>query len=199
MNRKVTTISIEDYEAVVIGTSAGGLAALTRVLSELRKDYPRPILLVQHRAKDSRELFEDILQKKCQLTIRQPEEKEKILAGCVYVAPPDYHMLVETDRTIAFSVEPPVQFSRPSIDVLFQSAAIVYQDKLVGIILTGSNNDGASGIKTISTFGGLTIAQDPAEAQYSFMTQAAINTKRVEFVWDLATIARFLAGERMTL
>ncbi len=126
--------------------------------------------------------------------MRQPEEKEKISAGNVYVAPPDYHMLVETDRSVSFSVEGPVQFSRPSIDVLFESAAMVYRSRLVGIILSGSNNDGTQGIRAIRKAGGLTIAQDPEEAQYDYMPRAAIDSAHVDFVWTLATIARFLNG-----
>lgn len=178
----------------MLGASAGGLAAFTAVLETLPPDYALPVLLVQHRAKDSADLFEEVLQRKCRLNVRQPEEKEKISAGNVYVAPPDYHMLVETDRSVSFSVEGPVQFSRPSIDVLFESAAMVYRSRLVGIILSGSNNDGTQGIRAIRKAGGLTIAQDPEEAQYDYMPRAAIDSAHVDFVWTLATIARFLNG-----
>lgn len=191
-NQYGMTETIKDYEAIVMGTSAGGLAALTAILETLPASYRLPILIVQHRARDSRDLFEDVLQYKCRIAIKQADEKEKITPGHVYVAPPDYHMLVEMDKTISLSSEAPVQFSRPSIDVLFESAAIVYRSKLIGIILTGSNNDGAEGIRTIAAMGGLTIAQHPHEAQFSYMTQAAIDTKRVSHVWTLANISRFL-------
>ena len=182
------------YEAIVIGTSAGGLSALSTILQKLPGKYDRPIVVVQHRAKDSEDVLKDVLQQKCALKIKQTDEKEKIVAGCVYIAPPDYHLLIETDKTFSLSSEPPVQFSRPSIDVLFESASQVYNKKLVGIILTGSNNDGAEGIRTIRRLGGLTVAQDPGEAQYSVMTKAAIATGSVDFVLPLADITAFLLG-----
>ena len=181
-----------NYETVVVGTSAGGLNALTAILGKLPQEYKIPIIVVQHRSKDSLELLEQVLQQKCRIRIKQADEKEAISAGIIHVAPPDYHLLVEMDKTFSLSSDPPVQFSRPSIDVLFESAASAFRRNLVGIILTGSNDDGASGIATISHFGGLTIAQDPREAQYSFMPQAAIDTGKVTHVWRLADIADFL-------
>lgn len=189
------TEDIRRYEAVVMGTSAGGLAALTALFETLPARYPLPILLVQHRAKDSQDLFEEVLQRKCRIEIKQADEKERILPGRIYVAPPDYHMLVERDRTLSLSFDAPVTFSRPSIDVLFESAALVYRHKLVAIVLTGSNNDGANGIRAVGNAGGLTIAQDPKEAAYAYMAQAAIDTAKVEHVWSLAGIAQFLRGD----
>ena len=180
------------YDAVVVGTSAGGLNALTAILGKLPRQYQIPIIVVQHRSKDSLELFEDVLQQRCRIRVKQADEKQAISAGIIHVAPPDYHLLVEMDKTFSLSSDPPVQFSRPSIDVLFESAASALRRNLVGIILTGSNNDGASGMATISNFGGLTIAQDPREAQYSFMPQAAVDTGKVTHVWRLADIADFL-------
>ena len=179
------------YEAIVVGTSAGGFHALTVILERLPQDYSIPIIIVQHRAKDSH-LFEEVLQRKCQVQVKQADEKEKIRPGNAYVAPPDYHLLIESDRTFSLSTEAPVQFSRPSIDVLFESAAHAYRKKLIGVILTGSNRDGAQGIATINTLGGLTIAQDPAEAEYSLMTLAAIETKSVRHIMQLDAIGSFL-------
>ena len=180
------------YEAIVIGTSAGGFRALTTLLENIPPDYGIPIIIVQHRAKDSRELFEDILQRRCKITIRQADEKEKIQKGNAYTAPPDYHLLVEMDKTFSLSDDPPVRFSRPSIDVLFESAALAYGEKLVGIILTGANDDGADGISAIRRHGGLTIAQDPLEAQFPLMTQSSIDTKNVAHVWTLKEIRDFM-------
>jgi two-component system, chemotaxis family, protein-glutamate methylesterase/glutaminase len=134
------------YEAIVIGTSAGGLHAVSSILPVLPGEYPLPIIIVQHRAKDSKELLEDVLQYKTKLKVKQIDEKERIGAGFVYLAPPDYHLLIEKDRTFSLSADPPVMYSRPSIDVLFESAAIVYREKLVAIILTGANHDGAKGM-----------------------------------------------------
>ena len=178
------------YEAIVVGTSAGGFHALTVILESLPPDYSIPIIIVQHRAKDS-QLFEEILQRKCRIQVKQADEKERINPGTVYVAPPDYHLLIESDRTFSLSTEAPVQFSRPSIDVLFESAAHAYRKKLIGVILTGSNRDGALGIAMINTLGGLTIAQDPAQAEYSLMTLAAIETNTVKHVMRLEEIGRF--------
>jgi two-component system, chemotaxis family, protein-glutamate methylesterase/glutaminase len=179
------------YEAIVVGTSAGGFHALTVLLGSLAPDYPIPIIIVQHRAKGSQNLLEEVFQRKCRIAIKQADEKEKIRAGMVYVAAPDYHLLVESDKTFSLSSDEPVHFSRPSIDVLFESAAFALKEKVVGIVLTGANNDGAQGI---SRMGGLTIAQDPQEAQYEMMPQAAIETKRVRFVWRLEEIRKFIEG-----
>lgn len=180
------------YEAIVIGTSAGGFHALSRLLGGIPSGYSLPIVLVQHRLKNTRDLFEELLQSKCLLKVRQAEEKEKITKGVVHVAPPDYHLLVETDKTLSLSSDAPVRFSRPSIDVLFESAAIAYGEKVIGIILTGASDDGALGITAVHKMGGLTIAQNPHEAQHAYMVQAAINTKRVHHIWSLDTIGNFL-------
>ena len=163
------------YEAIVIGSSAGGLSALTALLAALPVNYPLPIMIVQHRYRDQMNLLEEILQNKCKIQIRQVEEKEKIEPGIVYIAPPDYHLLVEGDLTFSLSSDPPVSFSRPSIDVLFESAAETYKRALIGIVLTGANKDGAAGLLAIKKNGGLTIAQSPAEAEYPYMPQAAID------------------------
>src|SRR5688500_7967200 len=176
------------YEAIVIGTSAGGFRALSTLLAELPADYSIPIVLVQHRSKNSKELFEEVLQSRCRIKIKQAEEKEAVTGKVVYVAPPDYHLLIEGNRTLSLSSDAPVRFSRPSIDVLFESAAIAYRDKLIGIILTGANDDGAIGIAAIEKSGGLTIAQNPQEAEHPFMVQASIATKRIKHIWSLATI-----------
>lgn len=182
----------KQYDAIVIGTSAGGFKAVSTILENLSADYPVPLIVVQHRAKQSQDLFEEVLQRKCRMRVKQADEKEKVKSGSVYVAPPDYHLLVEMDHTFSLSSDPPVQFSRPSIDVLFESAACAYTNKLIGIILTGSNSDGAAGISVIQSLGGLTIAQDPAEAEYSLMPQAAIDTQGIKHVWGLSAIRDFL-------
>jgi two-component system, chemotaxis family, protein-glutamate methylesterase/glutaminase len=180
------------YEGIVIGTSAGGFHALTIILQDIPPDYALPIIVVQHRAKNSYELLEHVLQIKCRIRIQQAEEKEKVRGSTVYVAPPDYHLLIESDRTLSLSSDEPVRFSRPSIDVLFESAATAFGDKLIGIILSGANDDGARGITAIGKKGGLTIAQDPQEAAYPAMVQAAIRTKWVNHIWPLSNIRNFL-------
>jgi two-component system chemotaxis response regulator CheB len=176
------------YTAIVIGTSAGGLYALSALLEPLPANFPLPILIVQHRAKDQRHLLEDILKQKCRIIIKQADEKEKIEPGTVYIAPPDYHLLVERDLTVSLSSDPLVSYSRPSIDVLFESAAWVYKSLLIGILLTGANSDGSAGLLAIKKAGGLTIAQSPDEAQFPFMPQAAIDRGGAMKVCTIAEI-----------
>lgn len=183
---------LSTYKAIVIGTSAGGLFVLSSLLEPLPANYPVPILVVQHRIKDERDLLEEILQSKCRIKIKQADEKDDIERGAVYIAPPDYHMLVEADETISLSVDEAVHYSRPSIDVLFETAAVTFREKLVGIILTGANDDGAAGISAIAKYGGLTIAQQPAEAEFAFMPQSAIATGKVKHCWPLKEIKEFL-------
>lgn len=179
------------YKAIVIGTSAGGLIALSAILQQLPADYPIPLVIVQHRTKDQKTLLEEVLQQKSKLNVVQAEEKEKIKPGFVFMAPPDYHLLIESDYSFSLSAEDPVHFSRPSIDVLFESAADAYKETLIGIILTGSNADGAAGIAAINNQGGLTIAQDPSEARFAEMPRAAIK-KGATYIYSLAQITDFI-------
>jgi two-component system, chemotaxis family, protein-glutamate methylesterase/glutaminase len=181
-----------NYKAVVIGTSAGGFHALSHLFKALPKDYHLPIIVVQHRSKDKTDLLEMVLQTKCEITIKQADEKEKIQPGVVYIAPANYHLLIERDHTFSLSSDELVKFSRPSIDVLFESAAAVYRGALVAIILTGASNDGAEGIRTVRTVGGYTIAQKPEEALYGFMPSSSIATKDIMKVWTLDEIQHFL-------
>ena len=180
------------YDAIVMGSSAGGLFVLSSLFQQLPAGYPIPVIVVQHRSKDQRELLEEVLQNKCKIKIKQADEKEKIESGVVYIAPPDYHLLIEADKTFSLSADEPVRFSRPSIDVLFESASIVFKERLVAIILTGTNNDGSKGIETVRNFGGLTVAQDPGDAQYPYMPKSAIETKKITHTWTLSEIQRFL-------
>lgn len=180
------------YEAVVIGTSAGGLYALSIILEALPADFPLPMIVVQHRSKDERTLLEEVLTQKCEIRIKQADEKEKIENGIVYFAPPDYHLLIERNRTFSLSCDARVNFSRPSIDVLFETASRVYKDKLLAIILTGANHDGAAGIKMIKEKGGTTIAQNPVTAQYPFMPEAAISTGSIQHILELGEIKDIL-------
>lgn len=170
------------YEAIVIGVSAGGLAVLSDILSELPVDFAIPVIIVQHRFREERDLLEEIMQEKCRIRIKQADEKEKIEGKSVYFAPADYHLLIEKDRSFSLTRDTPVNFSRPSIDVLFEAASEVYGPKLVGVILTGTGKDGASGIQAIRQRGGLTIAQDPSDALFRDMPKAAINTGSVQFI-----------------
>ena len=180
------------YEAVVIGVSAGGLYALTHILGALPAGFPAPVIVVQHRSRDERFLLEEVLQTKCRVHIKQADEKEEIMPGIVYVAPADYHLLIEKDKTFSLSFDEPVNYSQPSIDILFETAAEVYKNKLLGIILTGANSDGAKGIKSIRKRGGITIAQQPDTADYPVMPKAAIKTGSIQHVMTLDQIRDFL-------
>jgi two-component system chemotaxis response regulator CheB len=180
------------YKAIVIGTSAGGLHALTVILEKLPPDYPIPVIVVQHRIKDQRELLENVLQSKCEIRIKQADEKEYIRPGFVYIAPPDYHLHVESDGTFSLSSDERVRFSRPSIDVLFESAALVFKHELIAIVLTGANNDGTAGILAAKRYGALTIAQDPKEAEYSMMPASSIEANGAGHILSLEHIKHFL-------
>lgn len=184
-------IASQTYKAVVIGTSAGGLNALSEILSALPRGYQVPLIIVQHRAKDQKNLLEEILQTRCNVPVRQAEEKEPIVPGHVFIAPPDYHLLVEYDKTFSLSCEEPVQFSRPSVDVLFETAADVFEQQLAAIVLTGFGSDGAAGITAVNEKGGTTIAQNPEEATYAFMPEAAVKSGAT-YIYTLNEIKDFL-------
>jgi len=184
------------YEAVVMGVSAGGLHALSKILIELPVDFPIPVIIIQHRSKDEKTLLEEVLQAKCSIKIKQADEKEKIKGETVYMAPADYHLLIEKNRSFSLSCDAHLHFSRPSIDVLFETASEVYENKLVGVILTGASKDGAAGMRAIRARGGITIAQDPQSAEFPFMPQAAIDTGSVQYLFNLEELKNFLLSIR---
>jgi two-component system chemotaxis response regulator CheB len=158
---------------IVIGASLGGMAALQTVLRDLPKSFPRPIAVVLHRHKDSDDSLMTILRREIALPVREVVDKDPIQLCCVHIAPSDYHLLVET-MCFSLSTDEPVQFARPSIDVLFESAADVYGSQAIAIILTGANRDGASGAREIRRRGGTVIVQHPETAESAVMPQAAI-------------------------
>lgn len=180
------------YEAVVIGTSAGAVEALSTVLPSLPADFPLPVLIVMHTPPDKKSVMPELMQGKCKIKVREAEDKEFLEPGTVYFAPPDYHLLVERDRSISLSAEEPVLFSRPSIDVLFESAADVYGEKLIGVVLTGANPDGANGLKTLVKAGGMAIVQNPQGAQAPVMPEAALKACPDAHILDLEQIGPFL-------
>lgn len=186
MDRRVSS------RAVVIGASAGALEALSAVLPQLPGDFPLPIFVVVHLPADKKSIFADLLAAKCAMKVREAEDKEEIRPGHVYIAPPDYHLLIEDDGCLSLSADEPVLFSRPSIDVLFESAAEVYGESLIGVILTGANNDGAAGARTICAQGGAVIVQNPKGAFSGTMPEAALAACAAARVADLAEIADYL-------
>ena len=181
-------------ELIVIGTSWGGLNALSTILSPLPKDFPLPILIVQHRPRNQlgSEFFIEILNRRCQLNVLEPDDKEHIQTGNIYLSPSNYHMLVEHKGALALSNDEPVHYSRPSIDLLFESAAESYQQNVIGIILTGANQDGAEGLQVIKAMGGYTLAQDPVTAEVDIMPLAAIAAAKPDAILPLKDIASFL-------
>lgn len=178
-------------ELIVAGASLGGYDALAMLLGALPESYPLPLAVVQHRSIDSDELLPVLLQRACRLPLTEVEDKQPILPGTVYIAPANYHLLVEGDH-FALSVDHRVQYARPSIDVLFESAADAYRERLVAVLLSGSNEDGARGIARVKARGGLTVVQDPASAESARMPAAAIAASEVDHVLSLAGIAQLL-------
>jgi len=176
---------------VVIGTSLGGLTALRWLLSALPQDFPSPVAIVQHRSAESGPALDMILRKSCALKIVEPQDKEPILPGAVYIAPPDYHLMVE-GTTFALSTEGTVSYARPSIDVLFESAARAYSGGVVGVVLTGANRDGARGAAAIKSRGGYLIVQSPEEAECAVMPRAALAAAHADQVLRLGAIGTFL-------
>jgi len=181
-----------NYKAVVIGVSAGGMSALGEILPQLPADFPLPVIIVQHLSPQSDNYMIKHFNSMSKITVKEADEKEAILPGNVYFAPPNYHLLVEEDQTFSLSVENRVNYSRPSIDVLFESAIDAYCASLIGIILTGANNDGSKGLKKIKDCGGLTIVQDPETAEVSAMPESAIKLFEPDHILKLKDIAPFL-------
>jgi two-component system chemotaxis response regulator CheB len=179
-------------EAVVIGASAGALEALSLILPMLPEGFKPPVLVVVHVPPNKRSVLAELFERKCRLPVREAEDKEPIARGTVYFAPPDYHLLVEADRCMSLSSDEPVLFSRPSIDVLFESAADAYGSALIAIILTGANHDGAEGMKAVVNAGGIALVQDPDGAFASAMPQAAIELCPTARVMSLSAIAKYL-------
>jgi two-component system chemotaxis response regulator CheB len=179
------------YDLVVVGTSWGGLTALRTLVGALPASFRMAVTLVQHRHKDSDHVLRTLLQERSPLVVCEVEDKMPLEEGHIYVAPPDYHTLVEPGH-FALSTEAPVRFSRPSIDVTFTSAADAYGHRMVGVILTGANSDGANGLRRVSDLGGLAIIQDPETAESATMPAAAHAAVPRARVMPLPQIADYL-------
>jgi two-component system chemotaxis response regulator CheB len=217
------------FEIVVVGTSLGGLNALTVLLADLPQSFPLPVVIVQHRHKSSQDRLTDVLQQQSSLQITEAQDKEEIAPGLIYLAPADYHLLVESpwvekfsidendstawesatvepidnskspilnrvSPTFALSTEAPVCHARPSIDVLFESAADAFGEKVIGIILTGASSDGSQGLAKIKAEGGLTFVEEPASALCGTMPASAIANVEVDWILPLSKIAPCLVN-----
>ncbi|NRB23318.1 chemotaxis protein CheB [Shewanella sp.] len=181
------------YEAMVIGASAGGLHALTAILPQLPYDYPLGILIVQHRCRQADNFLVEYLNDRSAVVVKEAEPGEPVLPAHVYLAPAGYHLLVERDKTLSLSIDPPVNYSIPSIDVLFQSAATCYKEQLIGLILTGANSDGSLGLKMIKDYGGFVLVQDPQTAEVDVMPKSAIAMVVVDRVISMDKLGHYLA------
>lgn len=179
-------------QVVAIGASTGGLGALQTILSALPADFPAALLIVQHRKAAAKDLLSEILGRTCLLGVQEATDKMLIRTGQVYLAPANYHLLVERDYSLSLSIDERVSYARPSIDVLFETAAEAYGKNLVGVLLTGANHDGTAGFRRIKAQRGLTIAQDPETAEAQTMPQSAIQAGVVDLVLSLEKIAGYL-------
>ena len=178
---------------VIIGGSAGSFQEVTKILSQLPKDYKFPVVLALHRLKHVRHGFVEALMIKSGLPVVEPLDKENIRPGKVYLAPANYHLYIELGNNFALSTEEPVNHSRPGIDLTFITGGYAYKDKAVGIILSGANKDGALGLKKLKEYGGVAIVQDPTEAQIKTMPTAALDlTPNADFVMKTDDIVKYL-------
>lgn len=181
------------YDAIVIGGSSGGIDALLHILPALPASLRVPVLVVVHLPRDRPSLLTDIFRPRCQLPLYEAQDQAPLEAGAVYFAPPDYHLLVDRGPRLALSVDALEHYSRPSIDVLFESAADEYGERLVGILLSGANDDGARGMRAVANGGGLPVVQDPASAPVPTMPRAALAHTAVQHVLPSQDIAKLVS------
>ncbi|KPX17642.1 Protein-glutamate methylesterase CheB [Pseudomonas syringae pv. delphinii] len=179
-------------DAIVVGASAGGVEALLKIFSYLGPDFGLPILTVLHVPEDRRSQLAHVFQNRLAIPVKEADDKEDIVPGTLYVAPSGYHVSVESDFSLSLSQEDRVFYSRPSIDILFGSAADAYGPRLAGVLLTGANNDGARGLMQIKKYGGFTVIQDPSQAQVSTMPEAGLALHSPDYLLSLNDIGRLL-------
>lgn len=180
------------YKAVVIGGSAGSFQGVVKILSQLPPGFPLPIIMCLHRLKHVRNGFVEALSIKSVVQVTEPNDKENIKKGSVYLAPANYHMSIELGNHFALSTEEMINNSRPAIDITLGTSAFVYRDKLIGILLSGANRDGALGMKYIHERGGLTIVQEPTECMIDTMPKAALAITKIDHVMKIDQIVEFL-------
>ncbi|MFN7137815.1 MAG: chemotaxis protein CheB [Limisphaerales bacterium] len=183
---------LQKIEAIVIGASAGAVMALSRILPSLQPGFHLPVFVVVHQPADKTSSIADFFRMKCALPVKEAEDKEPIAPGTIYFAPPDYHLLVEKNHLLSLSSDELVNFSRPSIDVLFESAADSFADRVVGIVLTGASADGARGLRAICERGGIGLVESPELAEVSVMPAAAAAACSTARKLSLDEIASFL-------
>jgi two-component system chemotaxis response regulator CheB len=177
------------YDIVALAASAGGLTALGRVLAALPEDFPATIVVVQHLDPRHHSLMAEILSRRTGLQVREAQEGDRLHPHTVYIAPPDYHLLVNPDGTLSLSHSELVHFLRPSADLLFESVAASFKERAIAVVLTGTGSDGAMGIQAIKKMGGTVIAQDEGTSEFFGMPSAAIKTQNVDFILPLDEVA----------
>ena len=180
------------FEIVALAASAGGLNALTHVLQALPSDFAAAIVVVQHLDPRHRSLMAELLNRQSRLSVKQAEEGDRLKPSSVYVAPPDRHLLVNADGTLSLSRTELVNFLRPSADLLFESVAASFKDRVIAVVLTGTGSDGSKGLHAIKKMGGTIISQDEGSSEFFGMPSAAIRTGLVDFVLPLKQIAAAL-------
>ena len=186
------TTGLPSIDAVVIGASAGGVEALLGILGPLRKGFALPIIVVLHLPNERRSQLAEVFARRVALPVLEAADKMAIEPGTLYFATPGYHLSVELDRSFSLSLEDRVHYSRPAIDFLFESAADAYGPRLAAVLLTGANRDGAHGLAQVKRQGGLTIVQDPDEAQVATMPQAALDIHQPDHILPIRGIGRLL-------
>ncbi|MDQ3109483.1 MAG: chemotaxis protein CheB [Bacteroidota bacterium] len=191
MIRKTAT-TVRDFSAIVIGGSAGSIPVLNQIISSLPGDFSLPVIICVHRMRNISEGMREVLALGSALEIIEPNDKDSIQAGRIYVAPSNYHLFITENNTFALSTESMVNYSRPSIDLTLSSAAHIYKKNLLGILLTGANKDGALGMECIKKNGGLTIVQDPETCVAPYMPMAAIERSCVDLVLSVKQISAFI-------
>ncbi|KPG95858.1 chemotaxis protein CheB [Pseudomonas sp. RIT-PI-q] len=179
-------------EAIVIGASAGGVEALLTILSPLREGFGLPIMVVLHLPDARRSHLAEVFARRVSMPVLEAHDKTRVEAGTLYFAAPGYHLSVEQDRSFSLSLEPRVHYSRPAIDFLFESAADAYGPALAAVLLTGANQDGARGLAQVKRRGGLTIVQDPDEAQVATMPLAALDIHEPDHILPIRGIGRLI-------
>ena len=181
-------------EAIVLGASTGGVQALSELLPALPGSAQVSVFVVLHLPRDRPSLLAELFSHKCALTVREAQDKEPVAPGTVYFAPANYHLLIDEGPQLALSVDELVHHSRPSIDVLFESAAEIYRERLLGVILTGANEDGAAGLAAVHDAGGITVIQEPQSAQASLMVLSALRRRSPDLVLPLGEIAQLFGS-----
>jgi len=179
-------------DALIIGGSAGSLDVLLRVLPLLNPELSFPIVIVIHRKHGTDSLLPELLSGRTKLIVKEIDEKEEIAAGTIYIAPSDYHTLIERDHSFSLDYSEKVNYSRPAIDVTFQSAAEIYREKLVCLLLSGSNADGVNGLISVKAWGGTALVQDPASAQVAFMPEQALIHAKIDYTLRIEDMAEFI-------